>query len=79
MTKRKKRDEKPTTEPIVSFGVEVLGNRFRVKVSKMDNGVTKESFMVATQDLLEDGFSLKYFDSNEEVVQFLKLLTAATK
>ena len=71
--------KKETTEFIVSFGTEMIDNRFRVKVSRMDNGVAPESYLVVTQDLLDSGFSMKYFKNKEEVAQFLKLLKVAAK
>lgn len=76
MTKKK---ENPINELIISYGTEVIGNRFMVKVSKMDTGVSPESFLVTTQDLLERAFSMKFFRSKEEVALFLKLLTIAAK
>jgi hypothetical protein len=59
---------------LTSYGVEVLDNRFNVKVSVMNNGVHKESYLVVTQDLLDGGFALKYFRDKESVSMFLKLL-----
>lgn len=71
--------KKETTELIVSYGTEMINNRFRVKVSRMDNGVNPETFLVVTQDLLDTGFSVKYLKSKEEVTQFLQLLKVAAK
>lgn len=68
-----------TTKLIVSYGTEMIGTRFRVKISKFDNGVNHESFLVAVQDLLDGGFSMKCFLKQDDVSQFLKLLTEATK
>lgn len=73
----KKKDK--VNEFIVSFGSEIIGNRFMVKLSKMDNGVTPESFLLTTLDLREGGFSMKFFKTQEEVALFLKLLTLASK
>lgn len=63
-----------TTELIISYGTEIIDNRFQVKVSTLDTGTVKASFLVVTQDLLEGGFSMKYFDDKESVAIFLKLL-----
>ena len=71
--------KKETVELIVSYGTEIIDKRFVVKVSRMDNGVNPETFLVVTQDLLETGFSMKYFKNKEEVAQFLKLLKVAAK
>jgi hypothetical protein len=68
-----------TTKLIVSYATEMIGTRFRVKVSNFDNGVQAPSFMIATQDLLDGGFSLKFFKNTESVAQFLNLLKAAIK
>lgn len=66
-------------EFIISFGSEIIGNRFMVKLSKMDNGVTAESFLLTTLDLRDGGFSMKFFRNKDDVALFLKLLTLASK
>lgn len=75
MTKKNKK----TTELIISYGTEMIENRFRVKVSRMDDGVHPESFLVVAEDLLDSGFCMKFFKNKEDITQFLKLLQLATK
>jgi hypothetical protein len=69
--KKEKKDK--TVELIVSYGTELIGGRFRVKVSVLDNGVNPQSFLVVTQDLLEGGFSMKYCKDKEQVALLLQL------
>lgn len=71
--------EDKLNEFIISFGSEIIGNRFMVKLSKMDNGVNPESFLLMTLDLRDGGFSMKFFKTQESVALFLKLLTLASK
>lgn len=75
----KKKKEDKTTELIVSYGTETIGSRFIVKLSIMDNGVTTKSVMVIVHDVLESGFTIKYFKSVEDAAQLLNLLKAASK
>lgn len=62
------------TELIVSYDAELLENRFNVKVSKMGTGVHKASYLIVAQDLLEDGFMLKFFKDKDSAGLFLQLL-----
>ena len=66
-----------TTELIVSYGTEMIGTRFRIKVSKMDTGASPETILVVVQDLLDGGFKMKCFRNKDDVANFLKLLYAA--
>ena len=66
-----------TTPLIQSVETRMIGSRFRVKASSMSNGVHPTSIMVATEDLLEKGFSIRFFKNADSVAAFLKLLQAA--
>lgn len=66
-----------TTKFLQSVEQKMIGTRFLVKASSMDTGVHKRSIMVAVQDLVEKGFSIKFFKSESDVANFLKILTAA--
>jgi hypothetical protein len=59
---------------IESYDAELLENRFKVKISKFDNGVNALSYLIVTQDLLDGGFSVKYLKDKDSVTMFLKLL-----
>lgn len=67
-------DKDKITKLISSYNTELIDNRFNVKVSLLNNGVDKESYLVVTQDLLDGGFSMKYFKDKDSVSMFLKLL-----
>ena len=43
----------------------------------MSNGVHKDSFMLVIVDMVDEGFSLKYFNTTDEVISVLKLLKAS--
>lgn len=68
-----------TTPLLTSIEQKMIGNRFLVKPSTMDNGVNPKSIMVAVLDLLEKGFTIKFFKKEDDVADFLKLLQAASK
>lgn len=65
------------TRLISSHSPEVINNRFLVQYSKMSNGVHKDSFMLVIVDMVDEGFSLKYFNTTDEVISVLKLLKAS--
>lgn len=64
---------------ILSLSKETINSRFMVKISIFDNGVDAKSVMVVVCDLLESGFTIKYFKSEEEAANLLKLLNAVSK
>jgi hypothetical protein len=68
-----------TIKLIESLDEKMIGTRFLVKASIFDNGVNPKSIMLAVRDLVENGFSLRYFKNEDEVASFLKLLHAAAK
>jgi hypothetical protein len=67
------------TRLLTSFSSEVIGSRFVVKISVMNNGVNPISYMIAVQDLLESAFTLKYFSNKMDVAHLLKLLKVAAE
>lgn len=52
----------------------IINNRFMIHYSVMDNGVDPKSYMLMVVDLVEEGFTTKYFSKEEDVVRLLKLL-----
>lgn len=73
-----KKDDK-ITELIVSYGTEMIGTRFMVKVSKFDSGTYPENIIIIVRDLIENGFTIKNFKNMDAAASFLKLLAAAAK
>lgn len=69
-------DKDSVTPLITSHNPEVINNRFVVQYSVMNNGVTPKSYMLVIIDLVEEGFTIKYFSNTDDVVSILKLLKA---
>ena len=69
--------EDPIIKMIQSIEPKILGGRFLVKASSMNNGVHKPSIMFVVKDLVDNGFVIKYFNSEEKAAEFLKLLNAS--
>ena len=55
---------------------EMINSRFIVKASIMNNGVNTRSIMLIVQDILEDGFSIRFFNRDEDAAALLNLLKA---
>lgn len=55
---------------------QIINKRFLVKTSVFNNGVNKESIVVCVRDLLESGFTIKFFNSEDDAAKLLKLLHA---
>jgi hypothetical protein len=66
------------TELLVSGKPEMINSRFRVKASIFNNGVHPKSTLIVVEDLLESGFSMKFFTKQEDAAALLKLLHAAS-
>jgi hypoxanthine-guanine phosphoribosyltransferase len=66
------------TELIVSSKPEMINARFLVKASVFDDGVHDKSILLIVTDLLENGFTMKFFKTDEAASSFLKLLHAAS-
>lgn len=73
----KKKTDK-ITELIVSHSPEMVNTRFLVQSSIMNNGYHDKSIMFIITDLVESGFSIKFFNSTESAANLLKLLKAAS-
>ena len=64
------------TALITSRQPEMINSRFIVKASIMNNGVNTRSIMLIVQDILEDGFSIRFFNRDEDAAALLNLLKA---
>jgi len=76
MAAKKGTDSKDSklTRLIQSFETETINKRFMVKISIFDNGVDKRSIMVVVFDLLESGFTIKFYGTDLEAADMLNLL-----
>lgn len=52
----------------------LINDKFLVKVSIMDTGATRKTYMIVVKSLLDAGFKLQYFNSDEEASRFLQML-----
>ena len=52
----------------------LINDKFLVKVSVMDTGATKKTYLIVVKSLLDSGFKMQYFDSDEEAGKFLQML-----
>ena len=73
------RMKKEITPLLKSDAVLMIGTRFRLKISTMDNGVHPKSYMVVSQDLTNSGFSVKFFKDDTAVQNLVSMLQSAIK
>ena len=52
----------------------VINDKFLVKLSVMDTGVTAKTYLIVVKSLLDAGFKMQYFNSDEEAGKFLQML-----
>lgn len=52
----------------------LINDKFLVKVSVMDTGATKKTYLIVVKSLLDNGFKVQYFDSDEAAGKFLQML-----
>jgi hypothetical protein len=52
----------------------LINNRFLVKLSMVDTGVTEKTFLIVVQDLLESNFKMAFYTDEEEVNKLIKML-----
>lgn len=52
----------------------LINNRFLVKLSMVDTGVTEKTFLIVVQDLLDNNFKMQFFTEEEEVNKLIKML-----
>jgi hypothetical protein len=52
----------------------LINNRFLVKLSMVDTGVTEKTFLVVVQDLIQTNFKMQFFTEEEEVNKLIKML-----
>lgn len=66
-----------TIKLLESSDVQLISDRFRVKISTFDNGVDKKSTMMVIHDLLKNNFNINFYKTTDEVVQMINLLKLA--
>ncbi len=52
----------------------LINNRFLIKLSMVDTGATKKTYLMVIQDLVEHQFKMKFFTNEEEVNSLIKTL-----
>lgn len=52
----------------------LINNRFLVKLSMVNNGVTEKTYLIVIQDMLEQNFKMKFFTDENEVNDLIKML-----
>lgn len=59
---------------IESVPTQLIGSRFLVKLSKMDNGVDPVQYLIAIHDLLENNFTIKCHKNYDTIVNLINAL-----
>jgi hypothetical protein len=52
----------------------LINNRFLVKLSMVNTGVTEKTYLIIIQDMLEQNFKMKFFTDENEVNDLIKML-----
>lgn len=52
----------------------LINNRFLVKLSMVNNGVTEKTYLIVIQDMLEQNFKMKFFTDENEVNDLIRML-----
>ena len=63
-----------TIKLLESSDVQLIDNRFRVKLSSFDNGVDKKSILLVIHDLLKNNFNMTFYNTTDEAAQMISLL-----
>lgn len=58
-----------------SLGIKVINKRYQIKCSILDTGVYPISVMIVVQDMLSKNFKIKFFQSPDELNQFIEILS----
>lgn len=67
------KNEKEVQELIKSKQL-VINNKFLVKISVFDSGVSKKTYLIVVKSLLDDGFKMKFFDTEQNFAAYLQML-----
>jgi hypothetical protein len=52
----------------------LINNRFLVKLSMVNNGVTEKTYLIVIQDMLQQNFKMQFFTDENEVNDLIKML-----
>lgn len=52
----------------------LINNRFLVKLSMVNNGVTEKTYLIVIQDMLAQNFKMQFFTDENEVNDLIKML-----
>jgi len=71
---KKPKNEQDKIQELIKSKKFLINNRFLVKLSMVDNGVTEKTFLIVIQDLLEQNFKMAFHTDEEEVNKLIKML-----
>jgi hypothetical protein len=52
----------------------LINNRFLVKLSMVNTGVTEKTYLIVIQDMLGQNFKMQFFTDENEVNDLIKML-----
>jgi hypothetical protein len=52
----------------------LINNRFLVKLSMVNTGVTEKTYLIVIQDMLQQNFKMQFFTDENEVNDLIKML-----
>ena len=52
----------------------LINNRFLVKLSMVNTGVTEKTYLIVIQDMLEQNFKMEFFTDENKVNNLIKML-----
>ena len=71
---KKPKNEQDKIQELIKSKKFLINNRFLVKLSMVDTGVTEKTFLIVIQDLLEQNFKMVFHTDEEEVNKLIKML-----
>ena len=71
---KKPKNEQDKIQELIKSKKFLINNRFLVKLSMVDTGVTEKTFLIVIQDLLEQNFKMAFHTDEEEVNKLIKML-----
>jgi len=54
----------------------IINKRFAIKASVLNTGAFRSSILIVVRDLLENNFTMKFFETEDEANAFIQLLLA---
>lgn len=52
----------------------VINDKFLVKASVFDSGVSNKTYLIVVKSLLDDGFKMKFFNTEKDFADYLQML-----